>query len=146
MICLSRNSVFLHRKMDEREKKIKCFICSLFPVSPTLLDTSAVESFPLPAVPARMQDPFGHQAGSRGVPLKHCLSFSSHHLTKASIRDPSIQTVIKSPQLSHGTSLVAQWVRLCASSGGGMGSTPGWGNKIPHAFLHDQKIKSPHSI
>lgn len=66
-----------------------------------------------------MQDPFGHQAGSRGVPLKHCLSFCSYHLTKASIRDPSIQTVITSPQLSHGTSLVAQWVRLCASSGGG---------------------------
>ena len=32
-----------------------------------------------------------------------------------------------------GTSLVAQWLRLCASTVGGMGSIPGGGTKILHA-------------
>ena len=32
-----------------------------------------------------------------------------------------------------GTSLVIQWVRLYASTAGGMGLIPGWGTKIPHA-------------
>ena len=31
------------------------------------------------------------------------------------------------------TSLVVQWLRLCASGAGGMGLIPGWGTKIPHA-------------
>ena len=31
------------------------------------------------------------------------------------------------------TSLAVQWLRLCASSAGGIGSIPGWGTKIPHA-------------
>ena len=29
-------------------------------------------------------------------------------------------------------SLVGQWLRLCASNAGGVGSIPGWGTKIPH--------------
>ena len=33
------------------------------------------------------------------------------------------------------TSLVVQWLRLQASTSGGMGSIPGWGTKIPHACL-----------
>ena len=32
-----------------------------------------------------------------------------------------------------GTSLVVQWLRLCASNAGGTGLIPGWGTKIPHA-------------
>ncbi|XP_033257416.1 uncharacterized protein C19orf44 homolog isoform X2 [Orcinus orca] len=32
-----------------------------------------------------------------------------------------------------GTSLAVQWLRLCASNAGGVGSIPGWGTKIPHA-------------
>ena len=32
-----------------------------------------------------------------------------------------------------GTSLEAQWLRLCASAPGSMGSIPGWGTKIPRA-------------
>ena len=43
---------------------------------------------------------------------------------------------------SHwGTSLAVQWLRLCASTAGGVGSIPGQGTKIPHASLPGQKIK-----
>ena len=34
---------------------------------------------------------------------------------------------------SQGISLVVQWLRLHASSAGGLGSIPGQGTKIPHA-------------
>ena len=37
------------------------------------------------------------------------------------------------------TSLVVQWLRLCTSITGGMGSIPCWGTKIPHAAQHGQK-------
>ena len=40
-----------------------------------------------------------------------------------------------------GTSLAVQWLRLCASTAGGMGSIPGWGTKIPHAAQYGQKEK-----
>ena len=47
--------------------------------------------------------------------------------------------------MSYGTSLVVQWLRLCASIAGGMGLIPGWGNKIPHAAqnknLKKKKLK-----
>ena len=33
----------------------------------------------------------------------------------------------------QGTSLVVQWLRLCASHAGGMGLIPGQGTKIMHA-------------
>ena len=38
-----------------------------------------------------------------------------------------------------GASLVVQWLRLCASTAGGMGSIPGWGTKIPHDAGSGQK-------
>ena len=41
-----------------------------------------------------------------------------------------------------GTSLVAQWLRLCASNAGGVGSIPGQGTKTPHATKHDQKTRT----
>ena len=37
------------------------------------------------------------------------------------------------------TSLVVQWLRLCASTAGDVGLIPGWGTKIPHAIGHSQK-------
>ena len=40
-----------------------------------------------------------------------------------------------------GASLVVQWLRLCASKAGGMGSIPGGGTKIPHDAQHDQRKK-----
>ena len=40
-----------------------------------------------------------------------------------------------------GTSLVVQWLRLCTSTAGGMGSIPGRGTKIPHATWHGLKKK-----
>ena len=39
-----------------------------------------------------------------------------------------------------GTLLVAQWLRLQASTAGGMGSVPGQGIKIPHAAWWSQKV------
>ena len=40
-----------------------------------------------------------------------------------------------------GTFLVVQWLRLPASTAGGMGSIPGPGTKIPHATWRSQKKK-----
>ena len=37
-----------------------------------------------------------------------------------------------------GTSLVGQWLRLCASKAGGAGSIPGQGTKISHTLLYHQ--------
>ena len=34
---------------------------------------------------------------------------------------------------------MAQWLRIRASTAGGMGSIPGQGNKIPHAAWRGQK-------
>ena len=39
-----------------------------------------------------------------------------------------------------GTSLVVQWLRLCADNAGGVGLIPGQGIKIPHAMQHNQKV------
>ena len=43
--------------------------------------------------------------------------------------------------LKSETSLVVQWLRLCASTAGGIGSIPGWGTKIWHAVQSGQKEK-----
>ena len=39
-----------------------------------------------------------------------------------------------------GTSLVIQWLRLCAFPAGGWRSVPGWGTKILHAMLPKKRI------
>ena len=44
---------------------------------------------------------------------------------------PTNQTDLK--VTINWTSVVVQWLRLCASTAGGAGSIPGWGIKIPHA-------------
>ena len=41
----------------------------------------------------------------------------------------------------HGTSLVVQWLKLCASKAGGIGLICGCGTKIPQAAWYHQKIK-----
>ena len=41
-------------------------------------------------------------------------------------------------QQEVGSSLVVQWLNLCASNAGGTGLMPGWGPKIPHAVQHGQ--------
>ena len=41
----------------------------------------------------------------------------------------------------QGTSLVAQWLRLCASNAGSTGSNLGWGTKNPCAMWHSYKVK-----
>ena len=40
-----------------------------------------------------------------------------------------------------GTSLVVQWLGLCASTAGSTGSTPGQGTKIPQATQRSGKKK-----
>ena len=40
-----------------------------------------------------------------------------------------------------GTSLMAQWLRLCTSTTGDTGSSPCWETKIPHAPWHSQMNK-----
>ena len=40
-----------------------------------------------------------------------------------------------------GTSLVVQWLSLCTSTGGSVGSIPGRGTKIPHAMRLGQVKK-----
>ena len=44
-----------------------------------------------------------------------------------------IKQARKCNKMSGWTSLVVQWLRLCTSTAGGMGSIPGWGTKIPQA-------------
>ena len=41
-----------------------------------------------------------------------------------------------------GTSLVVQWLRICTSTSGSLGSIPSWGTKIQYAAWCDQKIKT----
>ena len=48
--------------------------------------------------------------------------------------------------LTIGTSLVAQWLKLFASSARGVGLIPSWGTKIPHAAQHGQPPPSNFTI
>ena len=41
--------------------------------------------------------------------------------------------------MEKGTCLAIQWLRLCASTIEGMGSTPGWEPKSPYATRWGQK-------
>ena len=43
------------------------------------------------------------------------------------------------------TSLVVQWLRLRASTAGGMGSIPGWGTKILHAVWRGQNKQTTYN-
>ena len=43
------------------------------------------------------------------------------------------KSTILQKKIKTGTSVAVQWLRLCASTAGGMGSIPGRGTKIPHA-------------
>ena len=43
--------------------------------------------------------------------------------------------------MASWTSLVGQWLGLCASSAGGLVSIPGWGIKIPDTKQSDKKKK-----
>ena len=41
---------------------------------------------------------------------------------------------------SRQTSLENQWLRICTSDAGGVGSIPGWGTKIPHSCSVAKKL------
>ena len=53
----------------------------------------------------------------------------------------TIHSFIHSTNIYCGTSLAVQWLRLCASNAGGMGSIPSQGTKIPHAAQQKKKKK-----
>ena len=57
--------------------------------------------------------------------------------TNLAIRKKSISLLI-----SLGTSLVVQWLRLHTSLVRGVGLSPGWGTKIPHAMAKKIKRKT----
>ena len=64
--------------------------------------------------------------GVFNVKLFHWQRFSiSLALESGSVAELRVCTV--------GTSLVVQWLRLCASAAGGMGSIPGRGTKVQNA-------------
>ena len=46
--------------------------------------------------------------------------------------------MIPSLLFKKGDFLAVQWLRLCTSTAGGMGSIPAQGTKIPHAVQHSQ--------
>ena len=52
-----------------------------------------------------------------------------------------LKKTTKKQKKKDGISLVIQWLGLCASTTGGMGSIPGQGTGIPHASKWGQKKK-----
>ena len=54
---------------------------------------------------------------------------------------PLLSRSLDAPTESLGTSLAAQWLRLCAPNAGGVGSIPGRETEISHAMQHGQKPK-----
>ena len=58
------------------------------------------------------------------------------------MRLKSQMTLITSP----GTSLAVQWLKLCASTAGGLGSISGQGTKILHATQCGQKQKKKEKV
>ena len=75
-----------------------------------------------------------HRRQLRGAGLKGRLGMPHGETVVA-------QKEYKRLTMFSGTSLVAQWLRLCISNAGGMGSIPGRGTKIPYTLCHSQKKK-----
>ena len=64
------------------------------------------------------------------------------HLSPSSSLSLALSRSLDAPiEVSLGTSLAVQWLRLCAPSAGGMGSIPGHETEISHAMQHGQKPK-----
>ena len=75
-----------------------------------------------------------------------CITLTSLSLGENTLLDnlPGPNLRLKIP--NDATSLVAQWLRLCASSAGGPGSIPGQGTKshVQQLRAHVQQLKTPH--
>ena len=57
----------------------------------------------------------------------------------------SLEMVLKCICITEsGTCLAVQWLRLCASTAGGTGSTPGWGTKILTCHKVCLPLPAPH--
>ena len=67
--------------------------------------------------------------------MNHCLFINSIYWSTSWLCPDFFQLWIKLPW----TSLVVQWLRICASTVGGLGSVPDWGTKILHATQCRQK-------
>ena len=58
---------------------------------------------------------------------------------------PSLAQIWGNNGPNLGTSLAVQWLRLCASTGGGASLIPGWETKILQAVRSSQKVKKKNS-
>ena len=70
-----------------------------------------------------------------------CSSVTSTTLVKSLENTEKPRAEVREEFCHFGTSLVVQWLRLCASNAGDMGSIPGQGTKIPHACRARKKKK-----
>ena len=86
--------------------------------------------------------------GTWGTTALHCL------LKERTNNIGIMLTTVKALNYS-GTSLVVQWLRLCASNARSMDSIPDWGTRIPHTaqcgqnknpkfFIHSKILSYPH--
>ena len=68
--------------------------------------------------------------------------------THSAILDAAVILIIsesvntKFSKNSQGSSLVVQWLELCAFTAKGLGAIPGWGTKIPQAAQCSQNQKT----
>ena len=69
-----------------------------------------------------------------------CFGTGRFYFTK-SLRNPGCQWSYRLQNVASGNSLTIQLSGFHTSTAGGIGSSPGQGNKIPHAVWHGQKIK-----
>ena len=67
-------------------------------------------------------------------PLKNTYMFSHSSIICNSPKLDTTQTAVKN-RMTVGTSLVVQWLRLCASSAGGACLIPAGGTKIPRGTV-----------
>ena len=78
---------------------------------------------------------------SHSLPSRYILAVESSIPQLLSVHNLEANYFIKN---IRGTSLAVQWLRLCASNAGGVGSIPGAGTKIPHALRpKKEKRKKP---
>ena len=70
-----------------------------------------------------------------------CSSVTSTTLVKSLENTEKPRAEVREEFCHFGTSLVVQWLRLCAPNAGDMGSIPGQGTKIPHACRARKKKK-----
>ena len=72
---------------------------------------------------------------------QHPISLLENEISQVTTDTVWSHLYVESKKVNFGTSLAVQWLRLRASTAGGLGSIPGWGAKILHAVHRGQKKK-----